>query len=881
MTASSASYILQSSCVGVTEYTMNSANWEVPDYIFTVIRRTEETLRAYISRRMRDVYGDSWVDRLPGELRRTGKDLADPLENMASTDEIWHESYFRHLSETIIRNWQNVFREAIASASKNDVQVRLEAINKIRQRAYHAKPVYESDLRQVITEAEYVAHYMGESAQELALFLAGFWRDKQDNINKMPENKRDTNGELFVNVPEDDFELIGRRNEMRDLVQWLRGRDAVVTIAGRGGVGKTAVAIKLVHKLWDVPTSERLFKAVIWVTGKNSRLTNIGIEEFEAELTTYEQLIETLCTVLEGDDLEDLTLKELEEHVSILLSLHDFPILIVVDNLETISEDYRIIEFIKQIPHPSKVLVTSRIGIGEIEHRLQLTGLNETDARTLARITARETSGDLTDAILRLDDASLTNWLDPVDGVAVAIKWMVAQIALGRSFESVRAVAGSNESELVEFLFRDVYSLLAESARTMMCVLSIFNANAPTDELWRMVSGLDQDEFEDGKRQLALASMISHSIDDGTSRYRLAGLSEAFAIAEFEQLDAVKTLARQRYRRFTQAVNTAAQVTDARHRNYRALRALRTARNEEEMVAAVYTEEAYELWERNQDIVGARAKFEEALSVLPGFYFALKTWADVEDKAGNFENSERLIGEILSHYHENSEVYADIANILRYSKSRPPQERISELLHKGYQLAPDNIRLVHMYADSERRLGNYEDAENLLSDFGMTSPSGASARSELRWYMSRIDLYNSWGFSLTRNENFEQAVAKLMQARQYIHQAVQVWPNEFDILFADKTNKLTLGTCLARSGQPWQALMELEKAMWDKSTLTRIENLHNARVELARARTFRNRLIGDRESAYNAAMNGLRYAENSGRDNMVNALRRFLSDLQP
>lgn len=858
---------------------MNSDNWEVPDYIFTVIRRTEETLRAYISRRMRDVYGDSWVDRLPGELRRTGKDLADPLENMASTDEIWHQSYFRHLSETIMRNWQNVFREAIDSASKNDVQVRLEAINKIRQRAYHAKPVYESDLRQVITEAVYVAHYMGESAQELALFLDGFWRDKQDNINKMPENKRDTNGELFVNVPEDDFELIGRRNEMRDLEQWLRGRDAVVTIAGRGGVGKTAVAIKLVHKLWDVPTSERLFKAVIWVTGKNSRLTNIGIEEFEAELTTYEQLIETLCTVLEGDDLEDLTLEELEEHVSILLSLHDFPILIVVDNLETISEDYRIIEFIKQIPHPSKVLVTSRIGIGEIEHRLQLTGLNETDARTLARITARETSGELTDAILRLDDASLTNWLDPVDGVAVAIKWMVAQIALGKSFESVRAVAGSNESELVEFLFRDVYSLLAESARTMMCVLSIFNANAPTDELWRMVSGLDQDEFEDGKRQLALASMISHSIDDGTSRYRLAGLSEAFAIAEFEQLDAVKTLARQRYRRFTQAVNTAAQVTDTRHRNYRALRALRTARNEEETVAAVYTEEAYELWERNQDIVGARAKFEEALSVLPGFYFALKTWADVEDKAGNFENSERLMNDVLVQHSDNPDVYIDMANIMRYSQSRPPQQRISNLLSKAYELSPTDVRIVHMYADSERRRGAFERAESLLANSEISFPRDSDSRRALRWFLARIELYNSWARDLTERRKFEEALSKLDKAQGYITQAMGQWPSELDILSAQKTNKLQRGVAYARSGNPRLAFAEYEGALWDKSVLTNAENAHNSRVELARARTFRNRHIGDISSARTAAEKGLSYAKDSGNARLISQLSEFINDL--
>ena len=858
---------------------MQSTNWQVPDYIFTVIRRTEETLRAYISRRMRDVYGASWVEKLPGELRSRDSGAHDPLDAMASTDEIWYEAYFRHLSETIARNWQNVFFDVMVGARKNDVQMRLDAINKIRQRAYHSKPVYEADLRQVIVEAEYVANHMGEFGIELKSFLDVFWNDRQKHATKLPANKRGTDSGLFVNVPADDFELIGRRSEMRDLEQWLRGRDAVVTIAGRGGVGKTAVAIKLVHKLWDFPADSRLFKAIIWVTGKNSRLTDVGIEEFEAELTTYEQLIETLSSVLQGGDLEDIPLGELEDQVSILLSMHDFPILIVVDNLETISDDYRIIEFIKRIPHPSKVLVTSRIGIGEIEHRLQLTGLNETDARTLARTTARETSGELTDAILRLDDDSLANWLQPVDGVAVAIKWMVAQIALGKSFERVRAVAGSNESELVEFLFRDVYSLLTESARTMMCVLSIFNANAPTDELWRMISGLDQDEFEDGKRQLALASMISHSIDDGASRYRLAGLSEAFAIAEFEQLDAVKNQARQRYRRFTQAVNTAAQVADTRHRNYRALRALRSARNQEETVAAVYTEEGYEIWERNQDILGARAKFEEALSVVPGFYFTMKTWADVEDKAGNFENSERLMNDVLAQHSDNPDMYIDMANILRFSQSRPPQQRISDLLSKAHEMAPNDVRIVHMYADSERRRGQFEHAESLLSKPEMGLPMEVDARGELRWFISRIDLYNSWARELTENRKFDHALEKLDKAQQYIDQSLKERANNIDILSAQKGNMLQRGVVYARSGQPWRAFAEYEGALWDKSVLTSHENMHNARVELARARTFRNRQVGDPWSAREAAQRGLDYAQRSGNRDLINRLQRFINEL--
>ena len=133
---------------------MSQYGLEPPDHIFTIVRRTEESLRSFITSHMQHAFGHSWVDHLPGDIRKTGSQPGDPLTAMASSDEIWHESYFRHLSGAITRNWNNVFANAVQGATKNEVQVRLDAINKIRQRAYHSKPVHAADLRQVASEAE-------------------------------------------------------------------------------------------------------------------------------------------------------------------------------------------------------------------------------------------------------------------------------------------------------------------------------------------------------------------------------------------------------------------------------------------------------------------------------------------------------------------------------------------------------------------------------------------------------------------------------------------------------------------------------------------------------------------------------------------------------
>ena len=257
----------------------------------------------------------------------------------------------------------------------------------------------------------------------------------------------------------------------------------------------------------------------------------------------------------------------------------------------------------------------------------------------------------------------------------------------------------------------------------------------------------------------------------------------------------------------------------------------------------------------------------------------MKTWADVEDKAGNFENSERLMNDVLTQHSDNPDVFIDMANILRYSRSRPPQQQISNLLLKAHDLSPTDVRIVHMYADSERRRGEFEHAETLLTNPDMGLPRDSDSRRALQWFVSRIDLYNSWARASTERGDFDIALSKLDEAQEYINQALEYWPNDWDIQLAQKTNNLQRGTAFARSGKPRQAFPEYEAAIWEKSVLTSAENAHNARVELARARTFRNRHIGDLPSARLAAEKGLTYAKDSGNAHLISQLNEFINDL--
>jgi len=68
--------------------------------------------------------------------------------------------------------------------------------------------------------------------------------------------------------------------------------------------------------------------------------------------------------------------------------LSNFKILLIIDNLETILDE-RIRSFLEQLPMGSKILLTSRIGLGAFEHPVKLESMDQNDAVALLRATAK------------------------------------------------------------------------------------------------------------------------------------------------------------------------------------------------------------------------------------------------------------------------------------------------------------------------------------------------------------------------------------------------------------------------------------------------------------------------------------------------------------
>lgn len=259
---------------------------------------------------------------------------------------------------------------------------------------------------------------------------------------------------VINNLPAPDFDdtgFIGRTKDV-DEIKKLIFSNKVVSILGDGGIGKTSLAVKVAYDLMDMG-DKCPFELIIWTSAKTTMLTSKGIEEIYTAITDYTGLIdvigETLDKTLDKNKLE-----------SILEYLELFKALIIIDNLETIqSEEVR--SFIRKAQTKCNIVITSRIGLGELEYPRTLSGLSENECAKLIREIARVRNSEL---LMKLPQNTLIEIASKLYYNPLALKWFVSTVETGISPQEVL----NNKDDLLNFCLTNVYGKLSDGAISVL-----------------------------------------------------------------------------------------------------------------------------------------------------------------------------------------------------------------------------------------------------------------------------------------------------------------------------------------------------------------------------------------------------------------------------
>lgn len=323
--------------------------------------------------------------------------------------------------------------------------------------------------------------------------------------------------------------LFGIDKVMQRLQSLLADSDAssLVAIDGIGGIGKTSVAAKLVEYF-----AERAeYVDILWISAKQQEfLPEQGLQTIAQPALDEEELLNAILEQV-GETLY-LSVPLAEKRLTANQRLRDAPHLVVVDNLETVTDYEALLPIIRQLAGPTRFLLTSRRSLrahGDV-FNLSLNELGYADAVALIRHEAQQRG---IDALADAPEQQLASIYEVVGGNPLALKLVIGQLCflpLTQVLDNMQLARGREIDELYTYIYWQGWQMLDAPGRQLLLTLPL-NPNSTYDEL-AMMSQLSDAQMQQGLAQLTELSLVEVGGELETREYRLHRLTESFLLHE-------------------------------------------------------------------------------------------------------------------------------------------------------------------------------------------------------------------------------------------------------------------------------------------------------------------------------------------------------------
>ena len=279
-------------------------------------------------------------------------------------------------------------------------------------------------------------------------------------------------GDTFANLPPNIPDYVSRPEleaEIRQLL--IDERHAVITLAGRGGVGKTSTAIEILNQ---IAVAGHYF-AILWFSARDIDLLPSGPKLVRPDVLTQEQIASQFVELINPTGSSDKDFDAVGCFRDRLGNAGgDGPILFVFDNFETVrnaSDVYRVID--TYIRLPNRVLITSRSRAFKGDYPVEVHGMLRPEFNELATGTA---------ARLGIMDLLNLKFLDELydesDGHPYVVKVLLGEVATHKGRRSVERVMADRD-DILEALFERTYSSLSPAAQRLFLTLASWRSIVP------------------------------------------------------------------------------------------------------------------------------------------------------------------------------------------------------------------------------------------------------------------------------------------------------------------------------------------------------------------------------------------------------------------
>lgn len=324
----------------------------------------------------------------------------------------------------------------------------------------------------------------------------------------LPASETEGHGELLPrgnclsNVPDELEDYIARpqlEEQLRRLL--LDDRRPIVTLVGRGGIGKTSLSLKVIHGLYETTR----YSAVVWLSARDVDLQVAGPKPVKPLVVSPDEMGRLYSGLVLSP--EQLKVRGFNARVYLEKQLEKNELgacLYVFDNFETTQNPVEVFNWLDTfIRLPNKALITTRLRDFKGDYPLEVLGMEEEEARALVART-----GGALGILESLSPAYVDDIVHTSEGHPYVIKILLGEFARTGKHTSVAKLVAGND-ELLTALFERTYASLSPCGQRALLTLSAWNSSVPRVALEAVLmrSTSERQEVEKGVESLVQYSL--------------------------------------------------------------------------------------------------------------------------------------------------------------------------------------------------------------------------------------------------------------------------------------------------------------------------------------------------------------------------------------
>lgn len=310
-------------------------------------------------------------------------------------------------------------------------------------------------------------------------------------------------GETFANLPPQARGYVRRsllERELRSVL--IDDRHPVVSLVGRGGIGKTSLALKVLRELCN----EGVYELILWFSARDIDLLSDGPKSVRPHVLTFTEIANEYLALIRPYVIDQDGLPP-DEYLARALSGRSEagPMLLVVDNFETVQNPREIYHTLNtHVRLPNKVLITGRHREFKADYPVEVAGMTRPEFDELVQaLSIRLSISSILTAVY------LDHLYRETEGHPYVIKVMLGEVATRRQAGSVHRVLATKD-RMLDALFERSYATLSPGAQQVFLTLCNWRSLVAQLELEAVLGRPDREYLDTSSavRDLERYSMV-------------------------------------------------------------------------------------------------------------------------------------------------------------------------------------------------------------------------------------------------------------------------------------------------------------------------------------------------------------------------------------